>query len=69
MVSLVGVYSANQAILDRVLVCAYGVIGYFMRRNTFPIAPVILGIVLDCRMEETLRQSMIMTQGDIFRII
>jgi TctA family transporter len=30
---------------------------------------VILGFVLGGRMEESLRQSMIMTQGDIFRIV
>ena len=69
MVSVVGVYSANQAVLDLVLLCAFGVIGYFMRRNGFPIAPVILGYVLGGRLEEALRQSMIMTQGDIVRII
>jgi putative tricarboxylic transport membrane protein len=44
-------------------------IGYFMRRNSFPIAPVILGFFLGGRKEEALRQSMIMTQGDILRII
>ena len=64
MVSVVGVYSANQAVLDLVLLCASGVIGYFMRRNGFPIAPVILDLVVGGRMEGALRQSMITTQGD-----
>lgn len=40
-----------------------------MRRNGFPIAPVIPGFVFGGRLEEALRQSMIMTQGDIFRIM
>jgi putative tricarboxylic transport membrane protein len=44
-------------------------IGYFMRRNSFSIAPAILGFVLGGRKEEALRQSMLMTQGDILRII
>jgi len=66
MVSVVGVYSANQAVLDLVVLCVFGVIGYFMRRNGFSIAPVILGFVLGGRMGEALRQSMIMTQGDLF---
>ena len=42
---------------------------YFLRRNGFPIATVVLGFVLGGRMEEALRQSMIMTQGDFFRIV
>jgi putative tricarboxylic transport membrane protein len=69
MVSVVGVFSANQAILDLIFLCGFGVIGYFMRRNGFPVAPVILGFVLGGRMEEALRQSMIMTQGDLLRIV
>jgi putative tricarboxylic transport membrane protein len=69
MISAVGVYSANQAVLDLVLLAAFGVIGYVMRRNAFPLAPVILGFVLGGRMEEALRQSMIMTQGNIHRIV
>jgi putative tricarboxylic transport membrane protein len=67
MVSVVGVYSANQAVLDLVLLCVFGVIGYFMRRNGFSIVPVILGFVLGGRMGKALRQSMIMTQGDLFQ--
>jgi putative tricarboxylic transport membrane protein len=69
MISVIGVYSANQAVLDLVLLAAFGVIGYFMRRNGFPLAPVVLGLVLGGRLEEALRQSMIMTQGNLHRII
>lgn len=65
MVSVVGVYSANHAILDLVLLCVFGVTSYFMRRNGFPIAPVILGFVLGGRME-ALRQSMITTKGGTY---
>ncbi len=69
VISVIGVYSANQAVLDLVLLCALGLIGYFMRRNGFPLAPVILGFVLGGRLEEALRQSMIITQGNIHRIV
>jgi putative tricarboxylic transport membrane protein len=69
LVSVIGVYSANQATLDLMLLCGFGVMGYFMRRNGYPVAPVILGFVLGGRMETALRQSMIMTQGDILRML
>lgn len=69
VVSVVGVYSANQAALDLALLCVFGVLGYYMRSNGYPLAPVILGYVLGYRMEEALRQSMIMTQGNPVTLI
>jgi putative tricarboxylic transport membrane protein len=68
-ISVIGVFNANQATLDLVLLCVLGVLGFYMRRNGYPIAPVILGYVLGYRMEEALRQSMIMTQGDLVGLL
>ncbi len=65
VICVIGVYSANQTTLDLVLLCAFGVLGYYMRTYGYPVAPVILGLVLGNRMEEALRQSMIMTQGNL----
>ena len=64
MISTIGVYSANQNVLDLVFMCAFGVLGYYMRRHGYPVAPVILGFVLGNRLENALRQSMIMSQGN-----
>jgi putative tricarboxylic transport membrane protein len=69
MICVIGVYSANQTVLDLVFLCAFGALGYFMRQNGYPVAPVILGLVLGDRMEEALRQSMIMTQGDLWVLL
>jgi putative tricarboxylic transport membrane protein len=69
MLSVIGVYSANQSIVDLVLLCGFGVAGYFMREGGYPLAPAILGFVLGPPIEEALRQSMIITQGDFYRII
>jgi putative tricarboxylic transport membrane protein len=69
VISVIGVFNANQATLDLVLLCAFGVLGYYMRRNGYPIAPIILGYVLGYRMEEALRQSMIMTQGNLLVLL
>lgn len=68
VISVIGVYSANQAVLDLVLLCGFGLLGYWMRRNGYPVAPVILGLVLGNRMEESARQSMIMTQGSVLAV-
>lgn len=69
VISVIGVYNANQAVLDLVLLCAFGVAGYYLRRNGYPVAPVILGYVLGYRMEEALRQSMIMSQGNLIALL
>jgi len=66
ILAVLGVYSANMAVLDLVFLCLFGLLGYYMRRNGYPIAPVILGIVLGGQMEVALRQTMIMSQGQPF---
>jgi putative tricarboxylic transport membrane protein len=69
VICVIGVYSINQTVLDLIFLCVFGALGYFMRSNIFPIAPVILGLVLGDRMEEALRQSMIMTQGNLWMLL
>ena len=69
VVSVIGVYSANQATLDLVLLCGFGVLGFYMRKYGFSLPPVILGVVLGNRFEEALRQSMIMTQGNLLALL
>jgi putative tricarboxylic transport membrane protein len=64
VICVIGVYNANQQTLDLIFLCGFGVLGYYMRKHHYPVAPVILGLVLGTRMEEALRQSMIMSQGN-----
>jgi len=69
VICVIGVYNANQQTLDLVFLCGFGVLGYYMRKHRYPVAPVILGLVLGTRMEEALRQSMIMTQGNLLALL
>jgi putative tricarboxylic transport membrane protein len=69
VLAVVGVYSASQSMLALILLCGFGVLGYFMRERGYPLAPAILGFVLGPLVEEALRQSMIITQGDFYQII
>ena len=64
-----GVLSKNGAILDVLFMCAFGAIGYYFRKYDYPLAPIILGAVLGDNMERAFRQSMQMTQGDIWLIL
>lgn len=62
--SFVAVYAVNQSPLDLVLMTGFGVIGYLMRKTGFPLAPVILGLVLGPLMETSLRRAMALSGGD-----
>jgi putative tricarboxylic transport membrane protein len=62
--SFVAVYAVNQNPFDLVLMTAFGVIGILMRRGGFPLAPVILGLVLGPLMERNLRRALALSDGD-----
>jgi putative tricarboxylic transport membrane protein len=64
-VSMVGVYSIDQRLLDTWLVAFFGLLGYLMRKMEYPAAPLILGIVLGDLMENAVRQSLMMSRGEI----
>src|SRR3546814_17028794 len=46
LVSMVGVYSINHSPFDLLLMTAFGVAGYVLRKMDFPLVPVVLGILL-----------------------
>ena len=65
MVSFVGIFSLSGSYFDLVLMIAFGVLGYFLRKLDVPTVPVILGILLGNAMEDSLRRAMVISDGDI----
>jgi putative tricarboxylic transport membrane protein len=67
-ISFVGVYGVNSSALDLVIATMLGVLGYFMRKADYPLAPVILGLVLGDNLEQAVRQALMISGGslDIF---
>jgi len=63
--SCVGVYAVNASVLDLVLMTLLGAIGYLMRKTGFPLAPVILGLVLGPLMEKSLRRALALSGGEL----
>lgn len=55
---LMGAFSVNRDPLDLVVVVAFGILGYFMRRFAYPRPAMILGLVLGDLMEKYLYRSM-----------
>jgi putative tricarboxylic transport membrane protein len=64
MVSFVGIYSLTGSYFDLLLVVAFGVLGYILRKLDIPTVPVILGILLGHKMEKQLRDAMVLSDGD-----
>jgi putative tricarboxylic transport membrane protein len=60
-----GVYSAANSLLDVLIMYAIGVLGFFMRRLDFPVAPVVLGTILGPLLEAQFRRAMSIAQGDL----
>jgi putative tricarboxylic transport membrane protein len=59
-----GVYSLSGSTTEVLVMYAIGVAGFFMRRYEFPIAPVILGVILGPVMEIQFRRALTASGGD-----
>jgi len=64
-ISVVGVYSVSHSLFDVWLLGIFGLLGYVMRKLDFPAAPLILGMVLGDGLERALRQSLMMSGGQL----
>jgi putative tricarboxylic transport membrane protein len=64
-VSAVGVYGVHATTFDLVLMAAFGVGGYLLRKCDVPMAPLILGFVLGDLMEQNLRRALSITDGEL----
>lgn len=62
--STVGAFSLQGSLGDVVIVWLLGVAAFLLRRYGFPIAPVLLGLVLGPLIEQDLRRSLAMSSGD-----
>ncbi|EAL9010725.1 tripartite tricarboxylate transporter permease [Campylobacter coli] len=64
IVSIIGVYSINSTDFDIILILIIGILGYFLRKLEFPMAPLILGFVLGEQLETNLRRALSISNGD-----
>ena len=61
----IGAYTVHTAMLDVWFMLGFGVIGYVFKKLDYPLAPLVLAIVLGDRAEDSFRQSMLLSQGDM----
>ena len=68
VLAFIGAYTMNYAIIDFYILIIFGVIGLFMKLYDFPIAPLVLALIVGSQMEQNFRKSIVASDGslDIF---
>ena len=62
---LIGGYAPTQSMHDVWLMLIFGIVGYLMRKLDYPMAPAVLAIVLGPLAEPAMRQSLLISNGDV----
>ncbi len=65
VICAVGAYTVHNAMLDIWMMLLFGVMGYAFKKLSYPLAPLVLALVLGDQAESAFRQSMLISQGDV----
>ncbi|WP_288581894.1 MULTISPECIES: tripartite tricarboxylate transporter permease [Lysinibacillus] len=63
-ISIFGVYAVQFATFDLFLLVACGVLGYLFAKNDYPVAPLVLALVLGPMIENNMRRALTISNGD-----
>jgi len=65
LICSIGVYSMKNDVSDVMMMVLFGVVGYFFRKLQFELGPLLLAFVLGRILERSLRQSLLISRGDV----
>ena len=65
VICAIGAYTVHSAMFDVVMMMVFGVVGYLFKKLKYPMAPMVLALVLGDMAEASFRQSMLMSQGSL----
>jgi putative tricarboxylic transport membrane protein len=65
VICAIGAYTVNNNMFDVYLMIFFGVLGYIFKKLDYPLAPLVLALVLGDRTEEAFRQALLGTNGDL----
>jgi putative tricarboxylic transport membrane protein len=63
VLTFVGGYSIQNSITDIYWMIGFGILGYFMKRYDYPVAPLVLGVILTPIIDENFRRGVQLTRG------
>ena len=64
-ISAIGAYAINGSVVDLWLILFFGIVGYVFDKVDIPVAPLVLSLVLGGIMEQSFRQAMTISGGDL----
>ena len=65
VICAIGAYTVHSSMFDVYLMLGFGVVGYFFKKLKYPLAPMVLALVLGDMAEASFRQAMLISQGSI----
>ncbi len=65
VICAVGAYTVHNALLDISVMLVFGVIGYLFKKLGYPLAPLVLALVLGDMAESSFRQAMLLSRGSL----
>ncbi|HRU42399.1 MAG TPA: tripartite tricarboxylate transporter permease, partial [Candidatus Diapherotrites archaeon] len=65
VVCIIGTFAYRSNFFDCMVMICFGIIGYLLKRGKFPIPPMVIAFVIGKQLENSLRQSLIMSNGSI----
>src|SRR6201989_1034687 len=65
VICAIGAYTVHNSMFDVWLMLGFGVMGYVFKKLDYPMAPLVLALVLGDNAENAFRQSLLMSQGDM----
>ncbi|MBC8158192.1 MAG: tripartite tricarboxylate transporter permease [Alphaproteobacteria bacterium] len=61
----VGSYAITNRLFDIWVMMGFGLVGYVLREMKYPMAPLVLGIILGKILDDNLRRSLVLTDGEL----
>jgi putative tricarboxylic transport membrane protein len=65
VICAIGAYTVNNSMFDVVMMLVFGVMGYLFKKLKYPLAPMVLALVLGDMAESSFRQAMLLSQGSM----
>ena len=65
VICAIGAYTVHSSIFDIWLMIVFGIMGYVFKKLDYPLAPMVLALVLGDKAEDSFRQAMLVSQGDL----
>jgi putative tricarboxylic transport membrane protein len=65
VICAIGAFTVHNAMFDIWLMLLFGAIGYVFKKLDYPLAPLVLALVLGDKAEDSFRQAMLLSQGEL----